>query len=322
MEELPATLVTGAGGCIGAWTIRQLLAEGAPVMALDLGRDDRRLRLLLEPDELAPVEWIEADVTDLAALRRIVEEHEIGAVIHLAALQAPFCRADPPRGALVNVVGTVNLLDALVRRGAPAAPFVYASSIAAGSLAGEPHPTTAYGVYKLACEGVTDVYHREHGVASIGLRPHTVYGPGRDQGITSSPTLAMLAAATGSEYEIPFAGQLTMQYAPDVAAAFVAASRRRDHEGASVFDLPGSTVTVEEILEAIEEAVPGAAVSAAGSPLGFPAAGRAEFEWPVALSPVTPLPEGVGATIARFRELVASGRLDPGVSGPAPAGAG
>ena len=53
-------------------------------------------------------------------------------VIHLAALQVPFCRADPPLGARVNVVGTVNVFEAVARRGdGGIAPVVYASSIAA-----------------------------------------------------------------------------------------------------------------------------------------------------------------------------------------------
>src|SRR3954470_21783315 len=101
MNTRSPTLVTGASGCIGAWTIRQLLAERAPVIALDLRRDDRRLRLLVDEAELEEITWVEADVTDRVALQRALEQHAPCAVIHLAALQAPFCRADPPLGAAV-----------------------------------------------------------------------------------------------------------------------------------------------------------------------------------------------------------------------------
>jgi nucleoside-diphosphate-sugar epimerase len=302
------TLVTGAGGCIGAWTIRQLLAEAMPVVALDLHRDDRRLRLLVDEAELERIAWVEVDVTDRANVQSALEEHAVGSVIHLAALQAPFCRDDPPLGAAVNVVGTVNLLDALAARGDRALPFVYASSIAAAIHEGEDHPATVYGVYKLACEGAADYFWREHGLSSIGLRPHTVYGPGRDQGMTSAPTLAMLAAARGSEYEIPFTGRITMQYAPDVAAAFIAASRAGDFHGAGVFDLPGATVGIGEIVEAIAEAVPGAAVRASGAPLPFPAGVSPSPDAPSGLnSAPTPLSEGVRETIERFRNLEAHG---------------
>ena len=46
-------LVTGPGGCIGAWTVAQLTREGTPVVALDASDDDHRLRLLLDDAEVA-----------------------------------------------------------------------------------------------------------------------------------------------------------------------------------------------------------------------------------------------------------------------------
>src|SRR5258708_5652620 len=80
-------------------------------------------------------------------------------------------------------------------------PTVSASSIAA--LRGDAAcPSTLYGVFKLANEGTAAGYFADFGVASIGLRPHTIYGPGRDQGLTSAPTAAMVAAARGEDYEI------------------------------------------------------------------------------------------------------------------------
>jgi len=85
-------------------------------------------------------------------------------------------------------------------------------------------PGTIYGVYKRANEGTAWVYHAERGVASIGLRPHTVFGPGRDHGLTSAPTSAMLAAAAGKPFQIPYGGTSQFQYAPDVARAFVQAA--------------------------------------------------------------------------------------------------
>src|SRR5215212_5898947 len=128
-------LVTGALGCIGAWTVGALVREGTPVVALDLGQDRRRLAQIMTEDQLASVEFVRGDITDLAAVERILGEASITNVIHLAALQVPFCRADPPLGALVNVVGTVNLFEAVKRRGISSAPLVYTSSIGAFSAA-------------------------------------------------------------------------------------------------------------------------------------------------------------------------------------------
>ena len=92
------------------------------------------------------------------------------------------------------------------------APIVYTSSIgmfaaddadpATGRLEADAdaHPRNHYGVYKLANEGNARVYWLEDGVASVGLRPMTVYGVGRDQGMTSGPTKAIVAAVLGRPY--------------------------------------------------------------------------------------------------------------------------
>ena len=226
-------LVTGAHGCIGAWVVRRLAAEGTPVVALDASDDDHRLRQVLDPEQLEAVARVRADITELEALERVLDEHGVTHVIHLAALQVPFCRADPPLGARVNVVGTVNVFEAVARRGeGGAAPVVYASSIAAydaleegAEPAMEGVPSTLYGVYKRANEGTATVFAAERGVPSVGLRPHTVYGVARDQGLTSAPTTAMLAAAAGRDYDVPFGGRYQLQHAADAARDFVLAAR-------------------------------------------------------------------------------------------------
>ena len=58
-------------------------------------------------------------------------------------------------------------------------------------------PRTLYGVYKQANESTAKVYYQDHDLSSIGLRPYVIYGPGRDQGMTSTPTKALLAVARG-----------------------------------------------------------------------------------------------------------------------------
>jgi UDP-glucuronate 4-epimerase len=124
-------LVTGALGAIGAWTVRALLDRGHDVVTFDLGGSDHRLRLAVSDDELAGLTRVQGDVTDLEQLTAVIEGHDIAGVVHLAALQVPFVREDPIAGANVNVTGTVNVLEAVRRRGDGMAPVVYASSIAA-----------------------------------------------------------------------------------------------------------------------------------------------------------------------------------------------
>ncbi len=296
-------LVTGALGAIGAWSVRALLDRGHDVVTYDLGGSDHRLRLALTGDQLGAITRVDGDVTDLAALERVMDDHDVTGVIHLAALQVPFVREDPIAGAAVNVGGTVNVLEAVRRRGEGMGPVVYASSIAALPAQPGGHPGTLYGVFKLANEGTAERYFEDYGVSSVGLRPHTVYGPGRDQGLTSAPTAAMVAAAEGREFHIPFGGAVTLQYAADAGEAFVRASEARG-EGASVHHLDGPEVTIAEIVAAIERAAPDAAgrITAADEPLPFPSSvDSSSFTELVGGQVSRPLDEGVAEAIARFR---------------------
>ena len=80
-------------------------------------------------------------------------------------------------------------------------------------------------------------YFEDYGVSSIGIRPHTVYGPGRDQGLTSAPTTALIAAAAGVRYHIPFGGSVQMQYTADAGEAFVRALHEELKNGADFADM-------------------------------------------------------------------------------------
>ena len=62
-------------------------------------------------------------------------------------------------------------------------------------------------MHKLACENLARVFWEQEQVPSIGIRPFVVYGPGRDAGLTASPTLAMAAAAAGENAHIAFGGR-------------------------------------------------------------------------------------------------------------------
>ena len=99
-------LVTGAGGCLGAWAIHELVKEGTPVVAFDVSDDLHRLRLLLDEQEIDDLEISLGDLRDQQAVEDLVVGGGITHVVHLAALQVPFCIADPVRGSQVNVTGT------------------------------------------------------------------------------------------------------------------------------------------------------------------------------------------------------------------------
>ena len=298
-------LVTGILGCIGAWTARLLVDEGVPVVGFDLGRTMHRLELVLAPEQLERVTLVRGDVTDLGALEGALDEHEITNVIHLAALQVPFCKADPVLGAQVNVVGTVNVFEAVKRRRDRISHVVHASSVAvygaddAGREDERTRPATHYGVYKLANEGTARIYWADDELPSVGVRPYVVYGPGRDQGLTSAATLAMEAAARGEAYHMAFGGRATYQYAPDVARALIALSRS-PADGATVFNAGGASARMSEIVAAIEAAAPEIAGRITFDDVQLPFPEELESGAPIPLT-WTPLEQGVRETIELFR---------------------
>ena len=305
------TLVTGALGCVGAWTLKALLDDGEDPVGYDLGEDDSRLRLILDERERGRVTVVPGDVTDADALGRALDEHEISRVVHLAALQVPFCREDPARGAHVNVRGTVVVFEAVNARRDRIPGLAYASSTAVYNASdpspapesGGTSPTTHYGVYKLANEGTARIFWDDESVASIGIRPYIVYGPVRDQGMTSGPTLAMGAAARGEGFEIGYGGTAQYDFAPDVGRAFVLAARAAT-DGAHVANFPGKPSTMQEVVAAIEAAAPEAAgkITWTDAALPFPEALESGvLERLVGSIPRTSLTDGVRRTIEHFR---------------------
>ncbi|HEX9571239.1 MAG TPA: SDR family oxidoreductase [Burkholderiales bacterium] len=309
-ESFPGpVVVTGAGGCIGSWVLALLARAGVPACALDLSEDERRPRLLMSEDELKKVQWRTGDISDSAAVVRILEAARPSAIIHLAALQVPFCKADPIAGAKVNVVGTVNIFEAARRLGIKR--LAYASSIAAYGAMDEGHGAmhTLYGAYKYCDEQIAKVYSEDWGIHSVGIRPGVVYGVGRDQGLTSKTTFAILAAAAGKPYEVPFSGGVSWLYAGEVASAFVHAVSR-ERAGAPVFDMNGVYAPVEEGLRILKQLAPSAAVTSSGQPLAFPMHLPDEpLRSYLGDYGRIPLAEGIRETYEAFRSLIGRGML-------------
>ena len=299
-------LVTGSGGCIGAWTLALLVRAGVDVTAFDLDPAPRRPALLMTPDELDRVTWVAGDIADPEAVRAAAAGCE--AVIHLAALQVPFCKADPIGGARVNVVGTANVFEAARHEGIRRVG--YASSIAAHSFFPDsPYLKTLYGAYKTCGEQTAAVYWQDWQVPSVGLRPSVVQGVGRDQGVTSKTTVAIQAAALGVPYTVPFRGPVSFLHAGEVASAFIRTAAR-DGDGAPVFDISGPATTVEAIVDQVRTLAPDSEIAIDGDPLPFPAdlsdaPVRAHLGDYGTVDPA----EGVAGTFQAFRALAEEGRM-------------
>ena len=314
-------LVTGGTGCIGSWVVRDLVRESVAVTVLTSHRRLERMRLVLSDAEMARVDFADGDINDLGMMEELARRRGVTRIIHLAGMQFPFCAADPIIGARVNVQGTVTMFELARKLGL--GRLVYASSAAVyGPKAryadevlpadAELYPTSWYGVFKVANEQGARVAWDTQGVASIGLRPHSSYGPGRDQGITSKPTVAMIAAAAGRTYHVNFGGRYQFQFNDDVARAFIAAARS-DLPGASAFSLPGPEIGVDRIISTIEAVEPSARgrLTFEDRPLPLPAAfDGSPFEAAIGEIPLTTLEDGVRETIETYRKAIRDGRAN------------
>jgi nucleoside-diphosphate-sugar epimerase len=314
-------LITGAHGFIGAWIVKRLLERGTRVVIFDKSADAQRLRLIMSEAEISQAEIVTGDITEAGSLSPVIDRFEVTNLIHLAGLQVPTCRSDPGLGAMVNVIGTINVFEAARQARDQINNVTYASSAAVFGLVDEEHamtecdeprPSTHYGVFKRCNEGNARVYHLDHGVNSIGLRPLTVYGVGRDFGLTSDPTKAMKAAVVGRPFHIRFGGRTDFQYVGDTAEVFVRAAIS-DVRGAHVFNLHGETVHIDNVVTEIGRAWPNArgTITCAAEPLAIPAEmDDTAIREALGPLPATALADGVGSTVARFAELRSEGRLD------------
>lgn len=194
MAELPI-LVTGGAGFIGSNLVDALVARGYAVRVLDNLSTGKRSNL---PDR-DDVELIVGDVADAGTVRRAVEGCR--AVVHLAAVASVQASVDDPAGThQSNLVGTLNLCEAM--REAGIQRIVFASSAAVYGNNGEGYPIgeetpkaplTPYAADKLASEYYLDFYRRQHGLEPVIFRFFNIYGPRQDP---SSPYSGVISIFT------------------------------------------------------------------------------------------------------------------------------
>lgn len=292
-------LITGGGGFLGAWVAKRLLLADFRIRIMDSQLSQDRIQTITGIQLSPSIEWLEGDIANSKEV--LLAAKDCHAIVHLAGVLTPMCRHDPIRGAQINVIGTLNVFEAA--RLHKIARVIYTSSggVFGPSNGQVPFPTTHYGAYKLANEGSARAYWEDHQIASIGMRPFVVYGPGRDSGLSAGPSLACRAAALGETYAIPFTGSAGMVYVDDVAAAYEAAVKST-FTGAHTLNLTGHIATMQEVVAAIHLVVPNAHVSCEGPPL--PSAADSVNEYNNGLLPLgaeRSLLEGVRETIHYYQ---------------------
>ena len=183
-------LVTGGAGFIGSHLVQRLLAETARhVLVLDNFNDlysPLRKRANVALFAASPrVQTVEADIRDSALMARLLVDHQVRQIVHLAAQPGvPQSVRQPQTYVEHNIGGLVSLLEAVRKH--PVDRFLFASSSTVyGRGAMSPFvedaplgvPCSPYGATKRAAEIMGLTYHGLFGTPFVSLRLFNVYGP-------------------------------------------------------------------------------------------------------------------------------------------------
>jgi UDP-glucose 4-epimerase len=250
-------VVTGGAGFIGSNLVDALLERGDEVVVVDnltTGKRENVEQALANGARL-----VEADIRDGQALIDLFEEVRPEVVFHFAAqIDVRRSVADTPLDAMINVVGTINVLEAALKVGARVI-----NSSTGGAIYGEgkiipapedhpAEPEAPYGQSKFAAEGYLELYRRLHGLSTVSLRYGNVYGPRQDP-LGEAGVIAIFCGKVldGSTPTVFGDGLQTRDYVyvGDVVAANLAAASSDAHGAFNIGT--GRQTTVLDIVEAL-----------------------------------------------------------------------
>ncbi|GAB4224040.1 MAG: GDP-mannose 4,6-dehydratase [Acidobacteriota bacterium] len=318
-----AVLVTGAAGFIGSHVVDHLLARGDTVVGLD--NFDPFYDPALKRENLAAAlaapgfTLVEGDLRDRALVDRVLAEHRVDAVVHLAARAGVRpSLADPELYADVNVRGSAVVFEAARAAGITRVIYASSSSVYGGNeklpfAEDDPvdHPVSPYAATKKANELQAHVYSRLYGMTMIGLRFFTVYGPRQ----RPEMAIASFTRRIAEGRPVPMYGDGTSRrdytYIDDIVAGVLAALDRG--EGYRIYNLGESrTTSLARLIELIGEAlgVTPQIERLPEQPGDVPATWadirRARDE--LGYDPQVPVEDGIRRYVAWFRERGEAGR--------------
>ena len=227
-------LITGATGFIGSHLAERLVAEGAEVtLAVEPRASKANVASILDK-----VRVHEVDLREGQTVQRLVRECQPSKVYHLAAVGVTDPGVDPTLAAQVNVLGTLNLLEALSETNCDCfvntgTCYEYGHNTPPMHEDQMADPINAYAASKSAAWLFCNMYHRTRGYPIVTVRPFTVYGPRQSERALIPQTI--ISALRGEDFEMT-GGEQTRDftYVDDVVEGYIRASLSKKAIGQTI----------------------------------------------------------------------------------------
>lgn len=201
--QMKRCLITGMGGFLGSYLAQFLCGEGLTVAGTVHEESSHPLPI---PD-LANA--FPCDILDGEQVAKAVDETRPGVLFHFAARSLPQRSwEDPETTFRVNIIGVVNVLEAVRRAGRDPIVVIAGSSAEYGAVAPEQlpisedgliHPTSPYGASKAAADVLTRFYAAAYGIKAIRIRPFQAIGPRKMGDMCSDFARGIVAVERGLE---------------------------------------------------------------------------------------------------------------------------
>jgi UDP-glucose 4-epimerase len=301
-------LVTGATGFIGWHLVQRLVEESAEVFC--------QAEPGVNTAELDSIEGIsgkhEADITDAASVRDVVDAARPSLVFHLAAVGVSDPAVDPIQAVRVNVEGTLNLLVALdgcfdlfINTGTC---HEYGEGEAPFRESLPPAPLGTYAASKVAAWHFCNYFCRTKEWPIATLRLFTVYGPRQAQ--RSLVPSVILSALRGEELAMTSGEQVRdFVYVEDIVDAYLLAAASPLSSGKTFNLCSGEGVSLRALVQKIESVAGALRVRFGSRPyrrgeqmnlIGDNSLARQTFGW----EPTVDLEEGLRRTIQWYRQAI------------------
>ena len=263
-------LVTGGAGFVGAYLVREILANGGSVVVFDENPVANVLARVVPDLPADSVRMVAGSTQNALALMRTCQVERVDRIVHLASPLTQSIADDPPAGVAGACVGTANVFE--VARILRLKRVVWSSSITVfgahdslrdGVLADDApqRPVSLYGSCKSLCEALSVDYRAHRGLDVVGLRLSVLYGAWRARGLKpvfGAATDQVLQAVRGGPVVIENPERrINWQYIEDVADIVIRTLTATGIERA-VYNTSGDVASLREYGRTLGELVPGA----------------------------------------------------------------